>query len=210
MINDIALSRDRMVVCYADDTSLLDVGRSLDDVSTLMRASMEMAADWFSANRFLLNAEKTQTIVFSLKNGKQHDCPPVKLLGFMLDRRLSWEEHIQGVCCRLSRILFLLKGLKRSAVNAFGDLEVQPVRGDSHEYGTRNRLRLDLPYCRLGRTQSSLVYLPGKMINKLPISVRSLPVAALKRRLKHFLQENHFYSLNEFFECDSALVSGYF
>ncbi|XP_039281650.1 uncharacterized protein LOC120350825 [Nilaparvata lugens] len=127
-----------------------------------------------------------------------------------MDRRLSWEEHIQGVCCRLSRILFLLKGLKRSAVNAFGDLEVQPVRGDSHEYGTRNRLRLDLPYCRLGRTQSSVVYLPGKIINKLPISVRSLPVAALKQRLKHFLQENPFYSLNEFFECDSALVSRYF
>ncbi|XP_039296418.1 uncharacterized protein LOC120354150 [Nilaparvata lugens] len=113
------------------------------------------------------------------------------------------------------RPLFIQEGLLtvyglyifRSAVNAFGDLEVQPVRGDSHEYDTRNRLRLDLPYCRLGRTQSSVVYLPGKIINKLPISVRSLPVAALKRRLKHFLQENPFYSLNEFFECDSALVS---
>ncbi|XP_039290221.1 uncharacterized protein LOC111053697 [Nilaparvata lugens] len=93
----------------------------------------------------------------------------------------------------------------RSAVNAFGDLEVQPVRGDSHEYGTHNRLRLDLPYCRLGRMQSSVVYLPGKIINKLPISVRSLPVAALKQRLEHFLQENPFYSLNKFFECDSAL-----
>ncbi|XP_039296303.1 uncharacterized protein LOC111052716 [Nilaparvata lugens] len=77
-----------------------------------------------------------------------------------------------------------------------------PTRGDVHDHGTRGRLRLDLLYCRLGRTQSSLNYQPAKILNKLPVSARTLPETVLKRRLRAFLQENPFYSMREFYDCD--------
>ncbi|XP_039277657.1 uncharacterized protein LOC111050983 [Nilaparvata lugens] len=83
-----------------------------------LRAAMvetgAFASDWFSANRFLLNEDKTQSIVFSLRNGNEYNFAPVKLLGFTLDRKLSWGEHIETVCARLSRVVFLLRGLKYS------------------------------------------------------------------------------------------------
>lgn len=36
----------------------------------------------------------------------------VKLLGFWLDPTLSWSSHVEHVCIRLSRVLFLLRRLK--------------------------------------------------------------------------------------------------
>ncbi|XP_039296805.1 uncharacterized protein LOC111058358 [Nilaparvata lugens] len=276
MINDVALSRNRTVVCYADDTSLLDINGDLADLHELMQASEGTVADWFRANRFLLNSKKTQSIVFSLKNGDQFNFPSVKLLGFTMDRKLAWGDHIQGVCCRLNRVLFLLRSLRgcipgahhrmcyfaffhsvmaygitlwggaaevkrillvqkkairilcgadylanckplfvrehimtvfnlyiyRSAIAAFRGLVALPT--DFHRHDTRNRHRLNLPYCRLGRTQNSLAYQPVRILNKLPISARGLPEVVLRRRLRTFLHENPFYSLREFFECDTA------
>ncbi|XP_039276081.1 uncharacterized protein LOC120349661 [Nilaparvata lugens] len=87
----------------------------------------------------------------------------------------------------------------RSAIKAFHSVRTLPTRGDVHDHGTRGRLRLDLPYCRLGRTQSSLIYQPAKILNKLPVSARTLPETVLKRRLRAFLQENPFYSMREFY-----------
>ncbi|XP_039287944.1 uncharacterized protein LOC120352227 [Nilaparvata lugens] len=94
----------------------------------------------------------------------------------------------------------------RSAIKAFHSVCTLPTRGDVHDHGTRGRLRLDLPYCRLGRTQSSLIYQPAEILNKLPVSARTLPETVLKRRLRAFPQENPFYSMREFYDCDPQTV----
>ncbi|XP_039295407.1 esterase FE4 [Nilaparvata lugens] len=90
----------------------------MTDLGGKMCASERAVADWFWANLFLLNGEKTQRIVFGLRNGVLYDFPPVKLLGFTLDRKLSWGGHIQVVCGWLSRVLFLLRSLRRCVPEA--------------------------------------------------------------------------------------------
>ncbi|XP_039284187.1 uncharacterized protein LOC111047094 [Nilaparvata lugens] len=102
----------RSVVCYADDTTFYDHGHGVDVLRAEMLETRLFATDWFSANLFLLNDDKTQSIIFSLRNGDEYDFFPVKLLGFVLDRKLSWADHIEAVCCRLSRVVFLLRKLK--------------------------------------------------------------------------------------------------
>ncbi|PSN50182.1 hypothetical protein C0J52_06656 [Blattella germanica] len=93
-----------------------------------MSNSFNEAADWFQANGFKLNENKTQKILFTLTsddgNGMEQ---PVNLLGVILDNRLSWKDHIESVCIRLSRVIYLLRSLKsiitkeflRSAYHAF-------------------------------------------------------------------------------------------
>ncbi|XP_039288183.1 uncharacterized protein LOC120352300 [Nilaparvata lugens] len=69
---------------------------------------LQSATSWFLANRFQLNEDKTQRIICSLSREPRDPQNPVKLLGFVLDSKLSWNSHIQQVTSRLSRICFLL------------------------------------------------------------------------------------------------------
>lgn len=110
-INDLENTVGAELVCYADDSTILTRGDNLQILQTNMNSSLEAASVWFRANFFLLNCTKTQNIVFSLK--KTHtDVTTVKLLGIVLDSKLSWSHHISNMCSKLSRVLYLLRCLK--------------------------------------------------------------------------------------------------
>jgi hypothetical protein len=67
-----------------------------------------------SLNIFL-NHDKTQNIVFTLKNkscfSSKLETKEVKYLGMVLDSQLNWAPHVDLVTRRASRVLFLLKKL---------------------------------------------------------------------------------------------------
>jgi len=71
---------------------------------------LQLARDWFNLNKLKINEEKTQTLVCSLKTEVEED--HVKLLGFWVDSKLSWHDHIEKVCVKLSRVLYLLRKLR--------------------------------------------------------------------------------------------------
>jgi len=57
----------------------------------------ERAEDWFCSNRLLLNAEKSQMVVFSLRELLDTPkIPAVTFLGVTLDPKLQWCEPLQG------------------------------------------------------------------------------------------------------------------
>lgn len=58
---------------------------------------------WFGANRLKLNDEKTQTLLRYLKLDSLEK-ESVKLLGFWIDPKLSWNQLIAGYV-KLSRVL---------------------------------------------------------------------------------------------------------
>ncbi|XP_045477601.1 uncharacterized protein LOC123682843 [Harmonia axyridis] len=70
------------------------------------------ARDWFSANKLLLNTNKTQEIWFALRslNGRPNP-DSVKFLGIRLDQKLKWDCHIEEVCGKLRSTVFLLRNL---------------------------------------------------------------------------------------------------
>ncbi|PSN58411.1 hypothetical protein C0J52_02798 [Blattella germanica] len=70
------------------------------------------AANWFDANGFKLNKQKTQRILFTLKHVSDNMISTVRLLGITLDSRLTWAGHIDEVSKRLSRVLYLLSNFK--------------------------------------------------------------------------------------------------
>jgi hypothetical protein len=117
MIND--LDESGQTLMFADDTTLLATGRNGNEIQTLSDQQLQSATNWFLSNKFQLNEDKTQRIVCSLSRQQMEIQAPVKLLGFVMDKRLNWESHVEQVTNRLSRVCFLLLKLRYSVTENY-------------------------------------------------------------------------------------------
>ena len=84
------------------------VNKNLEEMKAMTSTILKEISLWFSKNGFLLNKDKTQIITYSLKNLPIEN---VKLLGLYLNTKLSWKEHIEYVCKKLARVIYLLRSL---------------------------------------------------------------------------------------------------
>nr|CAI5820138.1 unnamed protein product [Callosobruchus analis] len=99
-------------VAYADDVSIL---RSCSDINLLnisCQEALDRATNWFTANSLAINKSKTTNIIFSTNNNVANG-NAIKLLGFHLDDRLNWKNHVDELCSTLSKHLFVLRSLKK-------------------------------------------------------------------------------------------------
>jgi hypothetical protein len=109
-INDLPSFVPNKSVLYADDTTLM-CSNLIPEINSAMIGYMKERSDlWFSANGLHINQDKTEHIIFSLRNNSVNNS--VKLLGINLDTKLTWRSHTDLLCTRLSRVIFLLKKLK--------------------------------------------------------------------------------------------------
>ena len=103
------------VTLFADDTNLIQIGRSLESLSLTMTYDLSFLSTWLNANKIALNATKTELIVFRSRfrligeinivfNGiKLSPSSSLKYLGVLLDEHLSWNQHISDLWCKLRR-----------------------------------------------------------------------------------------------------------
>ncbi len=101
---------------YADDTTFLNINPDLGQLQDLVQNTLHTASDWFKTNGFLLNEDKTQNIIFTLRstdaNTTLNNCSnEVKFLGMFLDKSLTWGSHIDYISPKLSRVIFLIQRL---------------------------------------------------------------------------------------------------
>lgn len=273
-VNDLRL--DGNVLLFADDTTIFTSGRVLNQVAREADALLERARLWFTENRLKLNEDKTQLLLCSLKHYEDLPQQSVKLLGFALDARFSWNDHISMISLRLTRVIFLLLKLtkllpdsfltmvyyslfhshlsyglmlwghasggsvilklqKRAVriitssemldhcrplfirlgiltfysqyildclINIRANLGKFEVRSKFHNYETRNRTLLDVPYCRLSKSRDCYPVIAQRMFNKLPTAVRALELKKFSVRMREWLRRRPYYSVREFFEDD--------
>ena len=69
---------------------------------------------------------------------------------------------------------------------------------DNHSYNTRNKDNIYVPFCRLSISQHAPLRMSQLLFNKLPLSMRRLPLQKLKTDLKLYLTGREFYSVDEF------------
>jgi hypothetical protein len=127
-INDLPnVSQVLSTILFADDTTLSLTGEKYDDLIAVATAELDSVRNWMISNRLSLNVEKTFIIVFT---NKLHDvnqasnvcfddkiikfCESGKFLGVTIDRRMSFGEHIEYVCSKVSKSIGIFYKLRES------------------------------------------------------------------------------------------------
>lgn len=100
-------------------------GKSVKDIATNMNRDLVILSDWFLANKLSLNISKTNGVLFKPK--KNQACgnfciklgsekvtfvSHVRFLGLEVDEYLSWKDHINILCSKLSSSIYILRRLK--------------------------------------------------------------------------------------------------
>ncbi|VEN48638.1 unnamed protein product, partial [Callosobruchus maculatus] len=94
-----------------DDTTISVKADTLHQATHLLHEVETEAKHWFAANKLVLNEEKTERIVFSLRdcgaiNGELTD---IRFLGVTIDPTLKWNVHIDNISTRLTKAIYLLR-----------------------------------------------------------------------------------------------------
>ena len=97
--------KDTGLESYADDNAIYDIGDSINDVIASLQDSSERLFQWFSKNQLKGNTDKCHSIVSSddpteiqvgesvIKNIICEELPGIKI-----DNKLTFDEHISGLC----------------------------------------------------------------------------------------------------------------
>jgi hypothetical protein len=104
-------------ISYNDvrDAILCIFSRSLMSLNIEKEHTQVQIFTWFTANKLVVNKDKTQSIIFSLREIGENS-KTIKLLGIHLDTKMTWEAHADHLLKTISKKLFVLRQL-RSEVN---------------------------------------------------------------------------------------------
>lgn len=126
-------------ISYADDTVLVVTGPNWSIAKSYAEQALRTALDWLDNNLLTVNIEKTKYIPFSLRNSSApphnfsitaHSCPTptiscqcmnltradhIKYLGVHIDSALRWHLHIDNLCSRVRKLIFVMSKLRNSA-----------------------------------------------------------------------------------------------
>jgi len=132
-INDLHESTNLDLLSFADDTTLFVSGSNTSIVSARLNEELEKIDDWLCANRLKLNCSKTKFSTFSPPGNKLSfvECPikikndiienihdtnnnidRLKFLGICLDPQLSWKLHINYICNKISKSIYIISRVK--------------------------------------------------------------------------------------------------
>ena len=102
----------------ADDTSVTLSDRSQETLAKRVNYDLRKLSMWLRANKFSLNIEKTELVVFRRQNTKLNNSFKIKLdgkrlfptssvkyLGVLLDEHLTWSSQISHVQIKLNRAI---------------------------------------------------------------------------------------------------------
>ena len=98
---------DTEVCNYADDTTLYDCNKSLQNVLNCLERHTPKIITWFPDNYMKLNEEKWHLMTFSksstdtsihVANAEIKESSEEKLLGVTLDKHLTFKPHTSNLC----------------------------------------------------------------------------------------------------------------
>ena len=116
------------LIKYADDTSALAAESSVVELTSTIERGLDKISEWFKANKLALNIDKTKIMTFCAPNmqlpiinilGQQikrvtkDSTPPyIRMLGFLIDENLNFQEYANKTLIKISKGLFALSRVK--------------------------------------------------------------------------------------------------
>jgi hypothetical protein len=109
-VADIPEPQFSSLALYADDTTIISQHYCAEQASELLQQSVDVIITWFNKWRIVLNSNKCQAKIFSLKRNLNPmnivinevqipwnpDDQGVKYLGVLLDKKLNWNIHVNN------------------------------------------------------------------------------------------------------------------
>ena len=123
-INNMKNSSDLLkFIQFADDTTLMYRCNCILQLNNILETEGEKVTKWLTANRLIINLTKTHTMLFSNKLNnptlqlKIHDTiledkAETCFLGVIIDKKLTWKQHIQHISDKISKTVALLRLLR--------------------------------------------------------------------------------------------------
>lgn len=109
-INDLPKHFDKSsVLLFADDTTVINVGNTKDEVEIKNKEALQTANNWCKNNGLILNTSKTKTLQFSVNHLNQTES--TKFLGIQVDSNLTWHSHGDQLANTMSKNIFCLRNL---------------------------------------------------------------------------------------------------
>ena len=119
-INDIKLDLDIPIYMFADDITLICQLKNLQDLEQILTRNLKNLRKWFKIWRVEFSTVKTKCMMFS--NIKIDQMPTIKLgdeilefvenhklLGIILNKKMSWENHIDFIYSSANKCVGLLQ-----------------------------------------------------------------------------------------------------
>jgi hypothetical protein len=96
---------------YADDLAVQVHCKVTSLVNFILHDTNFIIEDWTAANSLCLNTSKTQNMEFSLGNNCSH-VDNVKFLGVTMQSNVKWNIHIDVVCKKVAKGIFMIRRLR--------------------------------------------------------------------------------------------------
>ena len=108
---------------FADDTTLMYRNKCIEQLNSTLETEGNKVAKWLHANRLILNLNKTHSMLFTNKLGNLtlhlkleniylENKVETTFLGVIIDKKLTWKQHIQHISNKISRTIALLRLLR--------------------------------------------------------------------------------------------------
>jgi hypothetical protein len=123
-INDLPLCiyKFAKVFLIANDTSILGTKKNHSDLKYKVTGTLSLITNWFTANKLVLNINKTNIINFvpkvtahpllavSLRNLVMNEIPAIKCLSIQIIK-LNWKSHVEYILPKLSSAISVIRSL---------------------------------------------------------------------------------------------------
>ena len=126
-LNDLLISYESTLICnFADDNTLYSFGENLNVVKSKLQVGIDHILIWFKINSMVANPDKFQLIFFGPKLNTSHHSlnlrigdinlenqDDVRLLGVVIDSKLTFKKHISKLCESSSQKLWALRRIRK-------------------------------------------------------------------------------------------------
>jgi hypothetical protein len=122
-INDFNNCHNALSYQYADDTTIITSDNNIERLYENTNSELEKIHNWLKANKLSLNLSKSVYMIISNKsnlaiqnvainNISLQQVTEAKVLGIMLDNKLSFKSHIEHVGRKISKITYIIYRMK--------------------------------------------------------------------------------------------------
>ena len=125
-INDLLnTSKLLSVHLFADDTNIYCSCKNLNDLELILNQELHAVAEWMKSNRLARSILKTNFAPFHSKKLKPYkslnlkidgvniqEVSTVKYLGVTFDSNLTWKNHVNELCLKLSKTVGIFSKLR--------------------------------------------------------------------------------------------------